>query len=43
MKKIKTILFLVAAFLATAAFTLKTNSGYLIGDTIEDFSLKNKF
>jgi peroxiredoxin len=41
MKKIKTILFLVAAFLATVAFTLKTNSGYSIGDTIEDFSLKN--
>ena len=40
MKKIKSIL-LVAVLLATTAFTLKTNTGYEVGDTIEDFSLKN--
>ena len=40
MKKIKSIL-LVAVLVATTAFTLKTNTGYEVGDAIEDFSLKN--
>jgi len=40
MKKIKSIL-LVTVLLATTAFTLKTNTGYGVGDAIEDFSLKN--
>jgi peroxiredoxin len=40
MKKIKSIL-LVTVLLATTAFTLKTNTGYEVGDAIEDFSLKN--
>jgi peroxiredoxin len=41
MKKIKSILFLSAVLIATVAFTSKTNPGYSVGDTIEDFSLKN--
>lgn len=41
MKTIKTILLLVVVVITTAAFTLKTDSGYVVGDTIEDFSLKN--
>jgi peroxiredoxin len=41
MKTIKIILLLVLVAFLTAAFTLKTNSGYAVGDTIEDFSLKN--
>ena len=40
MKKIKSIL-LVTVLVATTAFTLKTNTGYEVGDAIEDFSLKN--
>ena len=40
MKKIKSIL-LVTILVATTAFTLKTNTGYEVGDAIEDFSLKN--
>ncbi|TXD59702.1 thioredoxin family protein [Polaribacter sp. IC066] len=41
MKNIKTILLLAVVAISTAAFTFKTDSGYLVGDTIEDFSLKN--
>lgn len=41
MKILKTFL-LVAILISATAFTLKTDSkGYTIGDTIEDFSLKN--
>jgi len=40
MKNIKSIL-LVTVLVVTTAFTLKTNSGYEVGDAIEDFSLKN--
>ena len=40
MKKIKSIL-LVTILVATTAFTLKTNTGYEVGDAIEDFSSKN--
>lgn len=40
MKTLKSIL-LVVLFVSTAAFTLKTVKGYEVGDTIEDFSLKN--
>ena len=41
MKTIKSILLLAVVVLTTAAFTLKTENGYKVGDTIEDFSLKN--
>ena len=41
MKTIKSILLLAVLVLTTAAFTLKTENGYKVGDTIEDFSLKN--
>lgn len=41
MKTIKSILLLAVVVLSTAAFTLKTDNGYKVGDTIEDFSLKN--
>ncbi|WP_299668608.1 thioredoxin family protein [uncultured Polaribacter sp.] len=40
MKVLKLTLFL-CVFAVTAAFTLKTNDGYKVGDTIEDFALKN--
>jgi peroxiredoxin len=40
MKKVKLIL-LLAVFTVTAAFTLKTDAGYSVGDTIEDFKLRN--
>ena len=41
MKILKTFL-LVAILISATAFTLKTDSkGYQVGDTIEDFSLKN--
>jgi len=40
MKTIKAILVLMVFAVATA-FTLKTDSGYSVGDTIEDFKLKN--
>jgi peroxiredoxin len=40
MKNIKSIL-LVTVLLLTTAFTLKTDTGYEVGDIIEDFSLKN--
>jgi len=41
MKTIKTTLLLVVLALTTLAFTVKTDKGYKVGDTIEDFSLKN--
>ncbi|WP_397446858.1 thioredoxin family protein [Polaribacter sp. R77954] len=41
MKTIKAILLLAVVVLTTAAFTLKTEKGYAVGDTIEDFRLKN--
>lgn len=41
MKTIKTILLLATVVITTAAFTLKPEVGYAVGDTIEDFSLKN--
>tara|TARA_R110002126_G_scaffold291243_3_gene451340 strand:- start:11809 stop:12417 length:609 start_codon:yes stop_codon:yes gene_type:complete len=41
MKTIKSILLLAVVVITTAAFTLKTEGGYAVGDTIEDFKLKN--
>ena len=41
MKTIKSILVLALVAFTTAAFTLKTEKGYGVGDTIEDFNLKN--
>lgn len=41
MKTIKSILFLAVVVLTTAAFTLKPAAGYVVGDTIKDFKLKN--
>ena len=41
MKTIRTILVLAIVGLISTAFTLKTENGYKIGDTIEDFKLKN--
>jgi peroxiredoxin len=41
MKTIKTILLLTVVLLTTVAFTLRTETGYSVGDTVEDFSLKN--
>lgn len=41
MKTIKSILLLAVLVIATVAFTTKTDKGYTVGDTIEDFSLKN--
>lgn len=41
MKTIKSILLLAVVAITTVAFTTKTDSGYAVGDTIEDFSLKN--
>ena len=41
MKTIKFILVLAVVVITTAAFTLKTEIGYKVGDTVEDFSLKN--
>ncbi|MHB0756149.1 thioredoxin family protein [Polaribacter sp. M15] len=41
MKTLKSILLLVVVVLISAAFTLKTDNGYAVGDTIEDFRLKN--
>lgn len=40
MKTIKTIL-VVAIVVLVSAFTTKSNHGYKVGDTIEDFKLKN--
>ena len=40
MKTIKSILLLLVV-VSTAAFTLKTDNGYAVGDKIEDFKLKN--
>lgn len=41
MKNIKTILFFVIVFISATGFILKTDPGYAVGDSIEDFSLKN--
>lgn len=41
MKTIKSILVLALVVFTTAAFTIKTEKGYGIGDTIDDFNLKN--
>jgi peroxiredoxin len=41
MKTIKSILLLAVVVITTVAFTLKTEGGYAVGDTIEDFELKN--
>ncbi|MGK0413022.1 MAG: peroxiredoxin [Polaribacter sp.] len=41
MKTIKRILLMAVFLLATAAFTTKADNGYAVGDTIEDFRLKN--
>jgi peroxiredoxin len=41
MKTIKTILLLAVIVITAVAFTTKTDTGYTVGDTIEDFSLKN--
>lgn len=41
MKTIKSILLFAVVLITTAAFTIKTEKGYAIGDRIEDFSLKN--
>jgi peroxiredoxin len=41
MKNIKTILFFVIVVISATGFTLKTDPGYAVGDSIEDFSLKN--
>ena len=41
MKTIKAILLLVIVIIITAAFTVKTEKGYNVGDKIENFKLKN--
>lgn len=41
MRTIKSILILVVVVITTAAFTVKTDKGYEVGDTIQDFKLKN--
>ncbi len=41
MKTIKIILLFAAVAMITSAFTLKPAKSYKVGDTIEDFSLKN--
>lgn len=41
MKTIKSTLILAMLILMTTAFSTHTGNGYKIGDTIEDFSLKN--
>jgi len=41
MKTIKSILLLAVVAITTAAFTLKPLAGYAVGDTIQDFKLKN--
>ena len=41
MKTIKSILILATVVLTAFAFTNKTEKGYAVGDTIEDFQLKN--
>lgn len=41
MKTIKSILLIAIVAITTSAFTLKTDKGYKVGDTIEDFSLIN--
>jgi len=41
MKTIKSTLLLAVLAITTLAFTVKTDKGYKVGDTIEDFSLKN--
>ena len=41
MKTIKTILCLALVVVSATAFTIKTGTGYAVGDTIKDFRLKN--
>lgn len=41
MKKIKSVLLLFTVLIVSAAFTTSFDKGYNVGDTIEDFSLKN--
>ena len=41
MKTIKSTLLLAVIAIITLAFAVKTDKGYKVGDTIEDFSLKN--
>ena len=41
MKTLKSTLLLAVIAIITLAFTVKTDKGYKVGDTIEDFSLKN--
>lgn len=41
MKTIKYILLLAVVAITATAYTLKSDTGYKIGDTIEDFKLKN--
>ena len=41
MKIIKVVLSIVVVAILTFAFTSKTEKGYKVGDTIEDFTLKN--
>lgn len=41
MKTIQKIVLCSVVFLITTAFTTSTENGYKVGDTIEDFSLKN--
>ena len=41
MKTIKSTLLLAVIAIITLAFTVKIDKGYKVGDTIEDFSLKN--
>lgn len=41
MKTIKNTVIFATLLLITTAFSLRTENGYKIGDTIEDFSLKN--
>ena len=41
MKTIKSTLLFAVLAITTLAFTVKTDKGYKVGDTIEDFSLKN--
>jgi peroxiredoxin len=41
LKIIKVVLCIVVVAISTFAFTVKTEKGYKVGDTIEDFTLKN--
>tara|TARA_B100000809_G_C14887530_1_gene441490 strand:+ start:478 stop:690 length:213 start_codon:yes stop_codon:yes gene_type:complete len=41
MKTIKAVLCIAVVAISALAFTVKTEKGYKVGDTIEDFTLKN--